>query len=67
MSAAYALSLHTDEFEVAVFDKECEAGGMATSVSRQSLGQANEQIKIDADKFGAGYINDGVQGCSPQL
>lgn len=24
-------------------------------------------ISIDASKYGAGYINDGVQGCSPQL
>ena len=22
-------------------------------------------IDIDADKYGAAYINDGVQGCSP--
>ncbi|KZS98303.1 FAD/NAD-P-binding domain-containing protein, partial [Sistotremastrum niveocremeum HHB9708] len=52
-SAAYALSRHPDEFEVTVFDKEAVAGGMATS------------IDIDAAKYGASYINDGVQGCSP--
>lgn len=53
MSAAYALSLHPDRYDVTVFDKEGVAGGMATS------------IRIDADKYGASYINDGVQGCSP--
>ncbi|KAK1926729.1 FAD/NAD(P)-binding domain-containing protein [Papiliotrema laurentii] len=55
MSAAYSMSLDPEKFEVTVFDKEKEAGGMATS------------IKIDAEKYGAGYINDGVQGCSPQF
>ena len=53
MSAAYALSKHPDRFEVTVFDKEDAAGGMATSVD------------VDAGKYGASYINDGVQGCSP--
>ncbi|GJE95068.1 FAD/NAD(P)-binding domain-containing protein [Phanerochaete sordida] len=53
MSAAYALSRHPDKFDVTVYDKEAVAGGMATSVS------------IDAAKYGAEYINDGVQGCSP--
>ena len=53
MSAAYALSRHPDRFEVTVFDKADVAGGMATSVD------------IDPAKYGAGYINDGVQGCSP--
>ncbi|OCH84894.1 FAD/NAD-P-binding domain-containing protein [Obba rivulosa] len=53
MSAAYALSQHPEKFQVTVFDKAPETGGMATS------------IDIDADKFGAAYINDGVQGCSP--
>lgn len=32
MSAAYAMSLSPDKFDVTVFDKEKEAGGMATSV-----------------------------------
>ena len=32
MSAAYALSQQPDKFEVTVFDKENDAGGMATSV-----------------------------------
>ncbi|KAI0051275.1 FAD/NAD(P)-binding domain-containing protein [Auriscalpium vulgare] len=53
MSAAYALSKHPDKFSVTVFEKQDVPGGMATS------------IDIDADKFGASYINDGVQGCSP--
>ncbi|KAI0074371.1 FAD/NAD(P)-binding domain-containing protein [Panus rudis PR-1116 ss-1] len=53
MSAAYALSRHPDKFEVTVFEKAGFAGGMATS------------IDIDSDKYGASYINDGVQGCSP--
>ncbi|KAI0743733.1 FAD/NAD(P)-binding domain-containing protein [Daedaleopsis nitida] len=53
MSAAYALSKHPDKFQVTVFDKQPVAGGMATS------------IEVDASKYGASYINDGVQGCSP--
>ncbi|CDO76022.1 hypothetical protein BN946_scf184665.g14 [Trametes cinnabarina] len=53
MSAAYALSRHPDRYKVTVFDKQSVAGGMATS------------IDIDPAKYGAGYINDGVQGCSP--
>ncbi|CAE6352340.1 unnamed protein product [Rhizoctonia solani] len=53
MSCAYALSRHPDKYEVTVFDKQSEAGGMATSIS------------IDAERYGASYINDGVQGCSP--
>ena len=53
MSAAYALSRHPEKYQVTVFDKQEVAGGMATS------------IDIDSDKYGAAYINDGVQGCSP--
>ncbi|KAI0930237.1 hypothetical protein AcW1_010365 [Taiwanofungus camphoratus] len=53
MSVAYALSRHPDKYLVTVYDKEIVAGGMATS------------IDIDASKYGATYINDGVQGCSP--
>ena len=53
MSAAYALSQHPEKYEVTVYDKESVAGGMATSIA------------IDASKYGASYINDGVQGCSP--
>ncbi|CAE6418938.1 unnamed protein product [Rhizoctonia solani] len=53
MSCAYALGKHPDKYEVTIFDKQSEAGGMATS------------IPIDAERYGASYINDGVQGCSP--
>jgi phytoene dehydrogenase-like protein len=53
MSAAYALSRHPGKFAVTVFEKSPYPGGMATS------------IDIDAEKYGADYINDGVQGCSP--
>ena len=68
MSAAYAMSLQPEHFEVTVLDKEKEAGGMATSVSTlPHMTLRPHQIKIDAEKYGAGYINDGVQGCSPQL
>ncbi|KAH7889113.1 hypothetical protein F5I97DRAFT_1941780 [Phlebopus sp. FC_14] len=53
MSAAYALSRHPDSFSVTVFEQASVAGGMATS------------IPLDKDKYGADYINDGVQGASP--
>ncbi|KAF7981558.1 hypothetical protein HWV62_33167 [Athelia sp. TMB] len=53
MSAAYALSLHPAKFEVALYERSASPGGMATSVD------------IDASKYGASYINDGVQGASP--
>ncbi|VDC07912.1 unnamed protein product [Peniophora sp. CBMAI 1063] len=55
MSAAYALSRHPEKYRVTVFDKQPFPGGMATS------------LDIDANKYGASYINDGVQGCSPQF
>ncbi|KLO12863.1 FAD/NAD-binding domain-containing protein [Schizopora paradoxa] len=55
MAAAYALSNHPDKFQVTIFDKQDVCGGMATS------------SPIDAEKFGASYINDGVQGGSPQF
>ncbi|KAH0828754.1 hypothetical protein J3R83DRAFT_3178 [Lanmaoa asiatica] len=53
MSAAYALSLHPDRFTVTMFEQSSSAGGMATS------------IPLDESKYGADYINDGVQGASP--
>ncbi|KAJ8501616.1 hypothetical protein ONZ45_g12095 [Pleurotus djamor] len=53
MSAAYALSLCPDKFSVTLFERSSSAGGMATSTP------------IDASKYGAAYINDGVQGGSP--
>jgi predicted NAD/FAD-binding protein len=52
MSAAEALSgVH----KVTVIERTNVCGGMATSE------------EIDSKKFGASYINDGVQGCSPQF
>ncbi|KAM0786595.1 hypothetical protein ACM66B_002049 [Microbotryomycetes sp. NB124-2] len=53
MSAAYALSLSPDKFEVVLYERAGNCGGMATSTD------------IDASKYGASYINDGVQGASP--
>ena len=53
MSAAYALSLHPDLFSVTLFERSSCPGGMATS------------HPIDLAKFGADYVNDGVQGASP--
>ncbi|KAL8293062.1 hypothetical protein RQP46_000756 [Phenoliferia psychrophenolica] len=53
MSAAYALSLSPDKFEVVLLERSTYAGGMASS------------FEIDAEKYGASYINDGVQGASP--
>ncbi|KAI5122113.1 hypothetical protein M0805_002235 [Coniferiporia weirii] len=55
MAAAFALTNHLDKFHVTIFDKQDVCGGMATS------------SPIDAKKFGASYINDGVQGGSPQF
>lgn len=53
MSAAYALSKHPDRFTVKLYERSSYAGGMATST------------EIDKEKYGAEYINDGVQGASP--
>lgn len=53
LSAAYALSKHPDKFIVTIFEKEPVTGGMASSMN------------IDPKLYGASYINDGVQGCSP--
>lgn len=55
MSAAYALSLSPDRFQVTLFERSTYTGGMATST------------EIDAEKYGASYMNDGVQGSSPPL
>lgn len=54
MSAAYAFSLAPEKFDVKVYDKAPSVGGSATSY----------QLPTDLE-FGAQYINDGVQGCSP--
>lgn len=53
MSAAHALSKHPLEFDVTLYERSSFAGGMATSTP------------INKEKYGASYINDGVQGSSP--
>ncbi|KAG6879788.1 hypothetical protein C0992_011586 [Termitomyces sp. T32_za158] len=53
MSAAFAFSQHPDLFDVVLYERSSSPGGMATSTS------------IDEEKYGADYINDGVQGASP--
>ncbi|KAJ3561360.1 hypothetical protein NP233_g10242 [Leucocoprinus birnbaumii] len=53
MSAAYAFSQHPDKFDATLYERSANAGGMATSAP------------INRDKYGAEYINDGVQGASP--
>lgn len=53
MSAAYAFSQHPDKFDVTLYERSVSPGGMATSVP------------INKEKYGAEYINDGVQGASP--
>ncbi|KAL0491674.1 L-aspartate oxidase [Acrasis kona] len=50
LSAAWSFSRHPDQFDVEVWDKLEQAGGVATS--------------IDLKDYGT-YINDGVQGGSP--
>jgi NAD(P)-binding Rossmann-like domain len=53
LSAAYALSNHPDKFSVTVFEKVPVPGDMASSMD------------IDCERYGASFINDSVQGCSP--
>ena len=55
MAALHALTAPGSgkRFHVTIFDKQETLGGMATS------------IPIDETKFGADFVNDGVQGCSP--
>lgn len=55
MAAAEALSRHPEQFQVTVIERTHVCGGMATSE------------EIDPKKFGASFINDGVQGSSPQF
>lgn len=53
MSAAYAFSQSpAGKFDVKVYERSSNAGGMATSAPLDK-------------KYGAEYINDGVQGASP--
>ena len=58
MSAAYAFSLAPDKFDVRVYDRAPSVGGSATSYQLPTSPSS-------ASKFGAQYINDGVQGASP--
>jgi len=51
MSAAYALSLSPEKFDVTLFEKMPVVGGSATS-----------HYLPNKDYYGAEYINDGVQG-----
>lgn len=53
MLAAYALSRHPELVDVVLYERSSYTEGMATS------------NPIDKDKYGAEYINDGVQGCIP--
>lgn len=54
MSSAYALSLSPEDFDVKLYDKSVSAGGSATSYQLP-----------DPKRYGADFINDGVQGASP--
>ena len=54
MAAAYSFSLEPSKYKVTICDKVHNVGGSATSY----------ELK-DRNKFGAEYINDGVQGASP--
>lgn len=53
MSCAATLAQHPDKFKVTVLEKSNVCGGQATS------------IPLDENKFGAGWMNNGVQGGSP--
>ncbi|KAI5457903.1 hypothetical protein BGZ63DRAFT_364514 [Mariannaea sp. PMI_226] len=53
MSCATTLANHPDRFKVTVIEKSDVVGGQATS------------IPLDEQKFGAAWMNNGVQGGSP--
>lgn len=53
MSCAATLAQHPDKFKVTLLEKGNVCGGQATS------------IPLDANKFGASWMNNGVQGGSP--
>jgi hypothetical protein len=55
MSCAESLSRYPEKFKVTLIERSPNCGGMATS------------HPIDPHKYGADYINDGVQGGSPQF
>lgn len=52
MSCAATLAQHPDKFKVTVLERSDVPGGQATT------------IPIDNQKFGAGWLNNGVQGGS---
>ncbi|KAE8154593.1 hypothetical protein BDV25DRAFT_171805 [Aspergillus avenaceus] len=53
MSCASTLAKHPDKFDVSLFDVASYTGGQATSIS------------LDDSRYGASWLNDGVQGGSP--
>ena len=53
MSCAATLAEHPDKFKVTVIERGPVTGGQATSIS------------LDEKHFGAGWMNNGVQGGSP--
>lgn len=53
MSCAATLAQHPERFNVTVIERGPFCGGQATS------------IPLDEKKFGAGWMNNGVQGGSP--
>lgn len=52
-SCADTLAQHKDRFDVTLVEAAGYCGGQAFS------------IEVDADRYGAGWINQGVQGGSP--
>ncbi|KUL82094.1 hypothetical protein ZTR_09759 [Talaromyces verruculosus] len=52
MSCAATLAAHPDKFDITIFETAHHIGGQATS------------IDLDASKYGASWLNDGVQGGS---
>ncbi|MCJ1286555.1 hypothetical protein MMC26_005901 [Xylographa opegraphella] len=53
MSCAATLAQHPDKFRVTIIERMGVCGGQATSIS------------LDKKKYGASWLNDGVQGGSP--
>lgn len=52
-SCAATLAQHPEKFKVTLIERKDVTGGQATS------------IPLDKDKYGASWLNDGVQGGSP--
>lgn len=55
MSCAATLANHPDQFRVTILERMSVVGGQATSIS------------LDKDKYGASWMNDGVQGGAPSF